>query len=218
MEICKKQLFHLEANQGLINDPNGLAYFKDKYYVFFQWNRLRKDHSYKEWGLYTSKNMIDWQFNGTALFPDQYFDINGVYSGSAYVIHDQLCLFYTGNTKVDGKRKSYQCIAISDDGDCFTKLGPILKTPSEYTEHFRDPKVIRVHNDMYYMVIGAQQKNGKGAIALAKSIDGFNWSYMHRLAYSHLYQMVECPDLFTVDNQDVMLYGLQTRDNEKDEP
>lgn len=217
MEISKKQLFHLEANQGLINDPNGLIYFKGKYYVFFQWNRLKKNHSYKEWGLFTSENMVDWQFKGTALIPDQYFDINGVYSGSSCIVDNQLYLFYTGNTKINNKRKSYQCLAVSNDGVDFLKKGPVLHTPLEYTEHFRDPKVIKINKNLYYMVIGAQLQNGNGAIALAKSNNGTTWSYMHTLAYTNKYQMIECPDLFRINNQDIILYSLQSRDNDKDE-
>lgn len=217
MEISKKQTFHLEASHGLINDPNGLTYFKNQYYVFFQWNRFEKNHSYKEWGLFTSSNMTDWTFKGTALLPDQYFDIDGVYSGSGCVINNQLYVFYTGNTKPDGKKKSYQCLAVSDDGIRFIKKGPILHTPLEYTEHFRDPKVIQINQNLYYMLIGAQLKNGKGAIALAKSYNATAWSHVHTLAYSDKYQMVECPDLFKINNQYIILYGLQSRNNEKDE-
>lgn len=31
----RKQAYHIETEKGLINDPNGLSYFKGKYYVFF---------------------------------------------------------------------------------------------------------------------------------------------------------------------------------------
>lgn len=52
-----RQQYHLEPDCGLLNDPNGLAYFKGKYHVFFQWNRFAKNHSYKEWGLFTSPDL-----------------------------------------------------------------------------------------------------------------------------------------------------------------
>ena len=45
----RKQAYHIETEKGLINDPNGLSYFKGKYYVFFQWNPNATDHSYKVW-------------------------------------------------------------------------------------------------------------------------------------------------------------------------
>ena len=39
--------FHFEPPFGLINDPNGLSYYKGEYYIFFQWNpyfKTRKFH------------------------------------------------------------------------------------------------------------------------------------------------------------------------------
>lgn len=213
----KRQIYHLEPNVGLLNDPNGLAYFNGVYHVFFQWNRFDKDHSYKEWGHFTSENLINWTFEGSALLPDQLYDKNGVYSGSSYVKDNELCLFYTGNNKDNGKRKSSQCLATTEDGQTFVKKGIILPTPSEYTEHFRDPKVWHTLHG-YYMVLGAQRKNGKGAIALCASKNGVNWKFLRTVAVSTDYEMIECPDLLRLDGSDVLIYCLQHRDNTKDLP
>ena len=65
-----------------MNDPNGLIYFNGMYYVFFQWNKFELNHSNKEWGVFTSRDMISWDFVGSALLPDQPYDCHGVYSGS----------------------------------------------------------------------------------------------------------------------------------------
>lgn len=211
-----RQQYHLEPDRGLLNDPNGLAYFKGKYHVFFQWNRFAKNHSYKEWGQFTSADFLSWEFEGSALLPDQSYDIQGVYSGSGYVIQDELYLFYTGNTKPDGRRKSRQCMAVSGDGEKFLKKGPVLETPEEYTEHFRDPKVWKQREEKYFMVVGAQRKSGKGAIALCRSQDGINWEYTTMLAATENYEMIECPDLFSLDGSDVLLFNPQKRDNETD--
>lgn len=108
-----RQQYHLEADKGLLNDPNGLSWFNGKYYVFFQWNPFEKNHSYKEWGLFTSKDLLQWDFEGSAVIPDQEYDRDGVYSGSGYVIGNQLYLFYTGNDKKDGKRKSGKADSVS---------------------------------------------------------------------------------------------------------
>lgn len=212
-----RQQYHLEPEKGLLNDPNGLSWFRGKYYVFFQWNRFEKNHSYKEWGQFSSKNLLDWEFDGSAILPDQEYDRDGVYSGSGYVIGDQLYLFYTGNNKKDGKRKSSQCLAVTGDGRRFQKKGIILKTPEEYTEHFRDPKVFAGKHSGYYMVVGGQQKNGKGGLALCYSEDGETWNYKKMLAASKKYEMIECPDLFELDGKYVLLFNPQKRDNAADE-
>ena len=46
--MIKRQKYHLEPDRGLLNDPNGLVFYKDMYHVFFQWNRFEKNHSYIE--------------------------------------------------------------------------------------------------------------------------------------------------------------------------
>lgn len=219
MSIDIRQKFHLEPDVGLLNDPNGLIQYKGIYYVFFQWNRFEKNHTYKEWGLFTSKNLIDWSFKGSAIIPDQEYDFNGVYSGSSYVIKDKLYIFYTGNKKYDNERKSSQCLAISNNGRNFLKKGIIINTPIKYSEHFRDPKIFAGKNKDFFLVIGAQTKQTKlGAIALYHSFDGENWQYMGSLATSNTYQMIECPDMFRMGDEYILFYCPQYRDNEKDIP
>lgn len=215
--LGKKQCYHLEPPEGLMNDPNGLVWFRGTYYVFFQWNRLAKDHSHKEWGLFTSRDLVTWVFQKGALQPDKPYDHSGVHSGSALVVNGNLCMFYTGSDKNGGRRRSSQCLAVSPDGRHFEKQGVVLETPAEFTEHFRDPKVFEAGENNYYMVVGAQRKNGKGAIALCCSGDGFHWRYSHILATADTHEMVECPDLFPIDGQNVLLYCLQRRDNDNDQ-
>jgi len=136
-----KQKFHLEPPHGLLNDPNGLCEFQKKFHVFFQWNPHEKNHSYKCWGHFVSEDFIHWKFLGKAIEPSEFFDRCGTYSGSACVVDDKICLFYTGNNKIDGVRKSTQCLAESSDGKNFKKIGKIFETPKNFTEHFRDPKI-----------------------------------------------------------------------------
>lgn len=214
-----KQHFHLEPDIGLLNDPNGLIQYKGEYYVFFQWNRFEKNHTYKEWGLFTSKDLLHWDFKASAILPDQEYDLNGVYSGSSCLIDDKIYIFYTGNRKYDGVRQSKQCLAISDNGRNFLKKGIIINTPSLYTEHFRDPKVLKLRKNKYLLVIGAQDSINKlGAIALYYSKNGIDWQYHGKLGYSLNYQMIECPDLFNIKGHFVLAYCLQSRDNTKDIP
>ena len=133
------------------------------------------------------------------------------------MIDKQLCLFYTGNNKKGGQRKSSQCLAVTKDGRRYQKKGIILNTPEEYTEHFRDPKVFQGKRSDYFMVVGGQQKNGKGAIALCHSEDGKKWDYQSMLAVSEQYEMIECPDLFELNGKTVLLFNPQKRNNEIDE-
>ena len=109
---------------GLMNDPNGLIYWKGTYHVFYQWMPFATTHGAKFWGHYTSRNLIHWERQAPALAPSEWFDRNSCYSGSAVDNDGVLTLFYTGNVKDDdGTRHTYQCMAISSDGLHFEKRG-----------------------------------------------------------------------------------------------
>lgn len=131
-------------------------------------------------------------------------------------VDGRLCLYYTGNVKQNGQRISSQCLAVSEDGLHFQKHGPILTTPSGYTQHFRDPKVSCGSDGGYRMVLGAQQDSGFGSVPLFTSPDGLRWTYSYTVGVSQKYQMIECPDLFSIDGAEVLLYCPQYRDNAMD--
>ena len=93
---------HLMPPVGWLNDPNGLCWYKGKYHVFFQYAPFDVEGGLKFWGHYTSKDLVDWKYEGTALYPDSPYDCHGVYSGSALAESEKLHLFFTGNVKIDG--------------------------------------------------------------------------------------------------------------------
>ena len=76
---------HLMPPVGWLNDPNGLCWYKGKYHVFFQYAPFDVEGGLKFWGHYTSVDLVDWKYEGTALYPDSPYDCHGVYSGSALV-------------------------------------------------------------------------------------------------------------------------------------
>ena len=212
-----KLMYHISPIKGLLNDPNGLIRYKNEYYVFHQWNRFGVDHSYKEWGLFKSSDLIHWENFQSALIPDMEFDKDGVYSGSAVEDQDKMYLFYTGNVKQGNKRKSYQCLATTVDGRKFLKYGRVVETPENFTEHFRDPKVWRGLN-CWWMVVGGQTLENEGAIAIFDSKDLYEWRYRGILFDKNMDQMCECPDLFPLDNSThVLLVCPQKRNLIDDE-
>lgn len=207
-----RQAFHLSPPQGLINDPNGLIFWQGAYHVFYQWNPNGCDHLNKHWAHVRSKDLIHWEALPVALAPDTSYDAQGCYSGCAIDAGDALMLLYTGNVRdASGGRSSYQCLARSYDGVHFDKLGPVIHgAPLGYTGHFRDPKVWR-QDDAWYAVIGAQREDMTGTVVLAKSPDLCEWSVTGELIEPDAdCYMVECPDLFSLGQADVLVYCRQT--------
>lgn len=213
--INPKQKYHMEPDHGLLNDPVGLIWFKGRYHVFFQWNSQAKDHSNKEWGHFTSPDLVHWNIHESPLKPGQEYDLNGVYSGSSVEYDGNIYAYYTGNRKMDGQRTVRQCLAVSEDGYHFTKLGPVLERPSGVTSHFRDPRVL-IENGQFIMLIGAQNEEKQGMILKFVSDNGEDWQYAGRTGLSRKANMIECPDLIRTENGDILLYCLQNRDPETD--
>jgi beta-fructofuranosidase len=203
--------YHLMPPVGLLNDPNGFIQWNGTYHVFYQWMPFKTGHGAKFWGHYSSPDLVEWTHEKIALAPSEWYEKNGCYSGSA-VNHDgMLTLFYTGNVKDENNhRETYQCMAVSENGLDFEKKGPVVQLPPGYTAHFRDPKVWK-KDDAWYMIVGAQSEKLEGQAALLKSENLIDWEHVGAVAGSHIGElgsfgyMWECPDLFELDGQDVLI-------------
>lgn len=212
--------YHLMPNAGWVNDPNGLCYFNGYYHVFYQYSPLDAKGGLKFWGHCKSKDLINWEDEGIALYPDKEFDRNGVYSGSAIVKDGEMYLFYTGNVKEEGDhdyintgRQQNVIVVKTKDGIEFSEKQLVLTNddfPKDFTLHVRDPKVFKDGN-LYYMVLGARGKNDLGYVVLYKSLDLINWE-LHSIpsgGIENLGYMWECPDFIKVDNKEALIISPQ---------
>ena len=213
-DIEKFEQYHIYAEHGLINDPNGLIYFNGQYHVFYQWNPNALDHTYKVWAHVVSDDLVNWRRLPIAIAPSLPEDRSGIYSGTTIEKDGQLCAFYTGNVRNDAGESvaSFQMAAVSDDGVHFEKLGKLFDQPSGYTRHVRDPKVFE-RNGHYYMLLGAQKLDLTGDIVAYESRDLHHWSFMGSILGDQLLDyrgyMMECPDLVTIDGRDVLMFSPQ---------
>ncbi|HAV2022694.1 TPA: sucrose-6-phosphate hydrolase [Citrobacter koseri] len=203
--------WHLAPVTGLLNDPNGFIHFAGRYHLFYQWNALGCQHKHKCWGHWSSEDLVHWQHEPIALMPDEEYDRNGCYSGSAVDNNGVLTLCYTGNVKFDdGSRTSWQCLAEQNSDGGFDKLGPVLPLPHGYTGHVRDPKVWR-HGEFWYMALGAQDLQLQGKVLLLRSENLWNWQNLGEIAGSGLNglgeagYMWECPDMFTLGDNTFLI-------------
>lgn len=64
-----REKLHLMPPVGWLNDPNGLCQLNGIYHAFFQYSPFNAEGGVKMWGHYTSKDMIDWEYQGVKLYP-----------------------------------------------------------------------------------------------------------------------------------------------------
>ena len=203
-----RQKYHIQGIVGLINDPNGFSQFNGKYHMFYQWNPLGTNHKNKTWAHSVSDDLLHWERLKTALRPDTWYSKDGVYSGSAIVDDDKLYLFYTGNVKdPEGNRESYQCLAVSSDGENFERWEPsIVNQPDGYTRHIRDPKIWK-KDGKFYAVIGIQIEDLEGKAVLYSSENIKDWKFEGEIAGANHGKikdfgfMWECPDYFQLKDE-----------------
>ena len=207
---------HLAAPTGWINDPNGVSFFQGEYHVFYQHYPYDSVWGPMHWGHATSRDLIHWQAQPVALAPDQPYDKDGCFSGSAIEKDGKLYLMYTGHLvdEVSGVVTQVQNIAWSEDGVHFEKYAhnPVLTErdlPEDMSRHdFRDPKVFELAG-RYYVVIGARTIQQKGVVLLYQSDDLVTWQFKSVMLAGdeRLGDMVECPDFFVVDDRHYLLYN-----------
>lgn len=211
-----KPNYHIHPEFGLLNDPNGLAYYKGKYRLFHQWYPFGVIHGMKHWAQLESEDLVNWKRVGVALTPTETYESHGAYSGTSIEIDGKLYLYYTGNIKLGKEERSAnQCLAIMDEDGKVEKYGNnplILGVPEGYTGHVRDPKVFKKDNN-YYMILGAQRLDETGTFIMYKSVDGLEWTFLGELSLENFDNnfgyMWECPDYINIDGKDVLIFSPQ---------
>lgn len=213
--------FHVTGGIGWINDPNGFSVYKDEYHLFYQYYPYDVKWGPMHWGHVKTKDFIKWERIPVAMAPDQDYDKDGVFSGSAVEMPDgRHLLMYTGVRNVrrrNGKLESFQtqCIAIGD-GVNYKKYdgNPVIRgdqvPDNGSVNDFRDPK-IWMEDGIYYAVIGNRAEDDSGTILLYQSKDAVHWEFVSHLASCHNQygKMWECPDFFSLDDKHVILTSPQ---------
>lgn len=221
-KVNTRPLYHFTPELGWLNDPNGFSYYKGKYHLFYQFYPYDIKWNDMHWGHATSNDLIKWEYEPVALANDTIADANGCFSGSAIEKDGKLYLMYTGNINPNMGYKpnwdemiQHQCLAVSEDGIDFVKHknNPIMNEfdlPKGYKRaEFRDPKVIK-KDGTYYVVLVAKNEQGRGDVLLYKSFDLIKWEYISAIYQTKFEEnrMLECPDLFTLDGKDVLIFSV----------
>lgn len=201
---------HFSPDSHWMNDPNGMVFYKGVYHLFFQYYPDGIVWGPMHWGHATSKDMIQWEEQPIALYPDS---LGYIFSGS--IVADvnntsglgtkdtpPLIAIFTHHDPVGEKAGKNdfqnQSIAYSlDDGNTWVKYAnnPVLKNPG--IVDFRDPKVMWYEAGKKWIMTLAT----KDRISFYSSKDLKFWekeSEFGNNAGAHG-GVWECPDLFSLE-------------------
>ncbi|MDO4796568.1 MAG: glycoside hydrolase family 32 protein [Coriobacteriales bacterium] len=218
-----RPVVHLSSHIGWMNDPNGFSIYKGRYHLFYQYHPFDSVWGPMHWGHAVSNDLIHWEHLPAAIAPDERYDSDGCFSGSAIELDDgRQLLFYTGLTKTglkpDGTPEFHQvqCIAYGD-GVNYKKYedNPVIDSDQlpegASPQDFRDPKIWMGEDGDFRCVLGSLDAERSGQILQYRSSDGISWEYEGVLASNHgrFGVMWECPDTFALDGKQVLLVSPQ---------
>ena len=217
-EIYRPQI-HFSPNAHWINDPNGMLYENGVYHLFMQYHPFSSVWGPMHWAHATSKDLIHWEEQPIALFPDS---LGCIFSGSAVLDKNNtsgfgkngkaplVAIFTTHNfegEKSGTNNFQNQAIAFSNDhGQTWTKFSgnPVIKNPG--IRDFRDPKVMWYEPQKKWVMTLAT----KDRITFYSSRDLKNWvkeSEFGAILGEHA-GVWECPDLFTLNDKGKKIWVL----------
>ena len=213
-----RQNYHIQAVSGLLNDPNGFAFFDGNWHMFYQWCPWGAVHGLKYWYHTVSPDLVNWKDCGIGIAPDEGDapDNKGAYSGSGLVQGETLYLYYTGNHRDrEYVRHPFTLLASMDrEGKIVKGEKPLFSENPAYTEHQRDPKIVYIsEKEKYYIILGAQTPDKKGRVIVYESKDLVSgYTFAGELSvpgYDDLGIMWECPSIEHIDGKDVLIFCPQ---------
>ncbi|NII25902.1 glycoside hydrolase family 32 protein [Pseudoflavitalea sp. X16] len=210
---------HFSPKEKWTNDPNGMVYHNGIYHLFFQYYPGSTIWGPMHWGHATSTDLVHWQEQPIALYPDS---LGYIFSGSAVVDKNNtsgfgkngqvplVAIFTHHDPKGEKEGRNnfqHQSIAYSlDNGKTWTKYAgnPVLKNPG--ITDFRDPKVMWYEPQKKWVMTLAT----KDHITFYSSPDLKNWTKESEFgkelgAHGGVW---ECPDLFTLNDHGKQVWVL----------
>ncbi|KAF3567565.1 hypothetical protein DY000_02012611 [Brassica cretica] len=186
-------------------DPNGPLFYKGWYHFFYQYNPNGAVWGDIVWGHAVSKDLIHWLYLPFAMVPDQWYDANGVWTGSATFLDDgSIVMLYTGSTD---KFVQVQNLAYPEDPKDplllkWTKFSgnPVLVPPPGIgAKDFRDPTTAWKTSDGKWRITIGSKINRTG-ISLIYDTTDFKTYEKHETLLHQVPNtgMWECVDFYPV--------------------
>ncbi len=206
-------MYHVTPPYGLLNDPNGLIQIGDTYYIHHQWYPGGPTHGIKYWRLLTTKDFVNYKDLGISNKPDSNWDYDGAFSGVCALVNNQYKYFYTGNKQEDGRIIQRQIMADMDNEGMVINKTYIIDNEKFLSHEFRDPAIFDDQGQVK-MIVGACDNTAK--LPLYEITKDFEFNFLGNLQTMYLKacDMIECPNVFSIDNHNYLMYSTQGFSND----
>ncbi|KAJ8626569.1 hypothetical protein MRB53_019876 [Persea americana] len=209
MLTWQRTAFHFQPEKNWMNDPNGPLFYKGWYHFFYQYNPHSAIWGNITWGHAVSRDLIHWLHLPPAMVPDQWYDINGVWTGSAtFLPNGSIVMLYTGSTH---QHVQVQNLAFPADPSDPLLLdwvkysnNPILLPPHGIgPKDFRDPTTAWSAPDGTWRLAIGSKLNNTGISLVYKTSDFLSYELLDTILHAvHGTGMWECVDFYPVSLTD----------------
>ena len=187
-----RPVYHHTPQYGWMNDPNGMFYQDGTWHLYYQWNPYGSQWENMTWGHSTSRDLIHWEAQPTAIEADW---LGSIFSGSCVVKGDEVVAMYTSA----GHHQTQSLAFSKDGGRTFQKYAgnPVLTTSD--VADFRDPRPFWNEDiKAWNLILAAGQE-----MRIYSSKDLKEWKYESSFGkeYGNHGGVWECPDLFEIRNE-----------------
>ncbi|KAI8564605.1 hypothetical protein RHMOL_Rhmol03G0193500 [Rhododendron molle] len=212
MLAWQRTSYHFQPEKNWMNGP---LYHLGWYHLFYQYNPDSAVWGNITWGHAVSRDLIHWLYLPIAMVPDHWFDLNGVWTGSATLLPDgQIIMLYTGDTDnaVQVQNLAYPA-NLSDplllDWVKYEQNPVIVPPPGIGLKNFRDPSTAWYAQDGTWRVAIGSKVNKTG-VALVYQTTNFTSfepmdGVMHAVPGTGMW---ECIDFYPVSTNSTI--GLDT--------
>nr|AAK71505.2 soluble acid invertase Ib2FRUCT3 [Ipomoea batatas] len=219
MLTWQRTAYHFQPEKNWMNDPDGPLYHKGWYHFFYQYNPDSAVWGNITWGHAVSRDLIHWFHLPFAMVPDQWYDINGVWTGSATILPDgQIVMLYTGSTdeNVQVQNLAYPADLLDPlllDWVKYSGNPVLVPPPGIGAQDFRDPTTAWKSPNVGKWLLTIGSKVNKTGISLVYETTNFT-DYKLLDGVLHAVPgtgMWECVDFYPVST--IGAIGLDTSAN-----
>ncbi|KKB24653.1 GH32 C-terminal domain-containing protein [Staphylococcus carnosus] len=207
------QTFHLQPPFGAAGKPNGMIFYKGKYYISHEWYPFYSKQGLSYGYQYESSDLVHFNTDGSVLKPDSQYDNYGIKGGSTFVYQNNLHFLYTGlGLSREKLLFPYQLLAFINNHHQANKYPkPVVENPPEnFLPSLQDPSVFE-KNGQYYALFGAQTEEMQGRILVYHADNPLNWQYVKpiKTQLTDFGNVWTSPDYFILNGYDILMFTAQ---------
>ncbi|MBA0621581.1 hypothetical protein Godav_007188 [Gossypium davidsonii] len=211
----QRTAFHFQPEKNWMNGP---LFYKGWYHFFYQYNPHAAVWGDIVWGHAVSKDLVHWLHLPLAMVADQWYDKNGVWTGSATILPDgKVVMLYTGSTTENVQVQNLAYPADHSDPLLINWVkysgNPVLVPPPGILDKdFRDPTTAWLTSEGKWRITIGSKINKTGIALVYDTKDFINYELLDGVLHAVPGTgMWECVDFFPVSKTEEN--GLDTSVN-----